>query len=56
MKAIVIGATGATGSMLVDTLLNNDNYVSVTVFVRTSTQIKHPKLIEIGRASCRERV
>ena len=46
MKAIVIGATGATGSMLVDTLLNNDNYVSVTIFVRKSTQIKHPKLIE----------
>ena len=34
LKAIVIGATGAVGRELVDYLLNNDNYIKVTIFVR----------------------
>lgn len=46
MKAIVIGATGSTGRALVDTLLIDDNYASVTVFVRKTTRIQHSKLIE----------
>ena len=34
LKAIVIGATGAVGRDLIDYLLNNDNYIKVTIFVR----------------------
>ena len=34
LKAIVIGATGAVGRELVDCLLNNENYIKVTIFVR----------------------
>ena len=46
MKAIVIGATGATGRELVNTLLGNEYYTAVSVFVRKSTNICHPKLNE----------
>ena len=46
MKAIVIGATGATGTELVHALLVNENYTDVSIFVRRSTNINHPKLKE----------
>lgn len=44
--AIVIGATGLIGNLLVNKLLNDDRYKSVKVFSRRSTGINHPKLEE----------
>jgi uncharacterized protein YbjT (DUF2867 family) len=46
MKALVIGATGSTGEFLVDELLADAAYTSVTVFVRRATGKRHPKLTE----------
>lgn len=46
MKAIVIGATGATGEFLVDELLEDNDYTKVTVFARRSIGKQHPKLVE----------
>ena len=46
MKALVIGATGSTGELLVDELLADAIYTSVTVFVRRATGKRHPKLTE----------
>lgn len=47
MKALIIGATGATGKDLVQVLLQNADYTAVVIFVRRSTGIVHPKLTEI---------
>ncbi len=47
MKALVIGATGATGKDLVDILLQDTGYSAVVIFVRTATQRSHPKLTEV---------
>ncbi|MCT4615137.1 MAG: NAD(P)H-binding protein [Marinifilaceae bacterium] len=44
MKAIVIGATGATGKDLVEQLLDDDKYKQVDIFVRKSPDIDNPKL------------
>ncbi len=46
MKAVIIGASGATGKKLVDNILADKQYQSVTIFVRNTTTRKHPKLIE----------
>jgi uncharacterized protein YbjT (DUF2867 family) len=45
-KAIVIGATGLTGTQLVATLLEDQRFSLVKIFVRRSTGITHPKLEE----------
>lgn len=45
-QAIVLGATGLIGDLVVDKLLNDDRYDQVKVFVRKSTAIDHPKLSE----------
>ena len=47
MKALIIGATGATGKDLVNILLQDNKYSAVVIFVRRSTGIIHPKLQEI---------
>lgn len=47
MKALIIGATGATGKDLVDVLLSDPEYKEVVVFVRRPSGITHPKLTEI---------
>ncbi|MES1224608.1 MAG: NAD(P)H-binding protein [Bacteroidota bacterium] len=47
MKALVIGATGATGKDLVNILLQDPDYSAVVLFVRRASGIKHPKLSEI---------
>lgn len=47
MKALIIGATGATGKELVDVLLKDEAYSSVVTFVRRPSGINHPKLTEI---------
>lgn len=46
MKALVIGATGATGELLVNRLLADKDYTAVTIFVRRPTGKQNPKLIE----------
>jgi len=47
MKALVIGATGATGKDLVNILLQDAYYTEVVIFVRRASGVIHPKLIEI---------
>lgn len=47
MKALIIGATGATGKDLVNVLLRDPDYTQIVIFVRRSTGINHPKLIEV---------
>ena len=44
MKALIIGATGATGRELVKRLLIDNDFSQVTIFVRTAPNIKHKKL------------
>ncbi|WP_346681970.1 NAD(P)H-binding protein [Megasphaera stantonii] len=43
-KALVIGATGAVGRDLVDILLKDERYSSVTAFTRRDIGIRHEKL------------
>lgn len=47
MKALIIGATGATGKDLVEMLLQDPEYTAVVVFVRRPGGWAHPKLSEI---------
>ena len=47
MKALIIGATGATGKDLVNVLLNDATYAEVVVFVRRAGGVSHPKLTEV---------
>lgn len=47
MKALVIGATGATGKDLVQVLLQDPDYTQVTIFVRRPTGYTDPKLVEV---------
>lgn len=44
--AIILGATGLTGDLLLKTLLEDDRYGHVTLFSRNTCGIKHPKLTE----------
>jgi uncharacterized protein YbjT (DUF2867 family) len=44
--AIILGATGLTGNILLRMLLDDERYGGVTVFGRNSCDIKHPKLKE----------
>ena len=44
MKALLIGATGATGSDLLQLLLGDSKVERVAIFVRRDPQITHPKL------------
>ena len=44
MKALLIGATGATGRELVNKLLLDDDFIQVSIFVRSAPNIKHEKL------------
>ena len=43
-KAILFGASGFIGSFLLNELLNNSEYESVTIVVRKDLNIQHPKL------------
>ena len=47
MKALIIGATGATGKHLLHSLLNDPDYGEVVIFVRRHMGIVHPKLKEV---------
>lgn len=44
MKALIIGATGATGKDLVTQLLADDTYSELHCFVRKPLTLSHPKL------------
>ncbi len=44
MKALVIGATGATGKDLVKQLLNDHDFEQIDIFVRKPVDIQDPKL------------
>ena len=44
MKALIIGATGATGKDLVTQLLTDDTYSEIHCFVRKPLALTHPKL------------
>lgn len=44
MKALVLGATGAVGKNLVQLLLEDDSFETVTVFVRRPLGFENPKL------------
>lgn len=44
MKAIVIGATGATGNDIVTQLLSDEQFAEVHIFVRRNLSIQHDKL------------
>jgi len=45
-KAIILGATGLTGGLLLDLLLNDDRYSKIKLFSRSSVDLQHPKLEE----------
>ena len=47
MKALIIGATGATGKDLVNVLLQDAFYCEVVIFVRRASGIAHAKLKEV---------
>ena len=47
MKALIIGATGATGMDLVNVLLRDPDYKEVVIFVPRSIGMTHPKLKEV---------
>jgi uncharacterized protein YbjT (DUF2867 family) len=44
--ALVIGATGLTGNILLNLLLNNHEYNKVIAYTRRPLGITHPKLVE----------
>lgn len=45
-KAIILGATGLTGGILLQLLLDDDTYAKVILFSRNTAGIKHPKVEE----------
>ena len=47
MKAIVIGATGLVGNLILKEILSDNNFSEVRIFVRKPTGIINPKLKEI---------
>ncbi|HOV11230.1 MAG TPA: NAD(P)H-binding protein [Bacteroidales bacterium] len=46
MKALLIGASGLTGTQCLEKLLNDDDYAKVEIWVRRSVGKAHPRLIE----------
>jgi len=46
--AIILGATGLTGSILLQQLLNDDRYDTLKLFSRKRVDIAHPKIKEYG--------
>lgn len=46
-KAILLGASGAIGSSLLQQLLNDSNYTEVLALVRKDLNLEHPKLKQL---------
>ena len=46
MKAIILGSTGLTGSLLLAQLLKDDRYSEVALISRKSSGVQHPKVTE----------
>lgn len=46
LTAVILGATGLTGSNLLRLLTADDRFSTIIVFVRRATSIQHPKLEE----------
>lgn len=44
--AIILGATGLTGSLVLEQLLVDDRYERILLFSRSSCGVDHPKLTE----------
>ena len=44
LKALIVGATGATGRELVSELLKDDCFYEIVIFVRKAPEITHRKL------------
>jgi uncharacterized protein YbjT (DUF2867 family) len=44
LKAVVIGATGLTGNLILEELLKDDTFKAVRILVRNPVKISHPKL------------
>ncbi|MFD2563826.1 nucleoside-diphosphate sugar epimerase [Aquimarina rubra] len=44
--AIILGATGLTGGILLKTLLDDDRYATIKLFSRKTVGISHPKIEE----------
>lgn len=44
MKALIIGATGATGKEVLSLILEDEKYKQVDIFVRREVDLKHDKL------------
>ena len=44
--AIILGATGLTGGILLQLLLHDERYKNIKVFTRKPLEISHPKLLE----------
>lgn len=47
MKAVIIGATGLVGNLILKDVLNDSHFTEVRIFVRKPTGIINPKLKEI---------
>ena len=47
MKAILIGATGLVGNLILKEILDDNHFSEVRVFVRKPTGISNPKMVEI---------
>lgn len=45
--AIILGATGLTGNLLLNKLITDDRYHAVKIFTRRPSRLKHPKVTEI---------
>jgi len=45
--AIVFGATGLVGNLLLEELINSGNYKSIRIFVRHSSDVSEPSVEEI---------
>jgi len=45
--AIVFGATGLVGNLLIEELINSADYLAIKIFVRQTTGISEPKVEEI---------
>lgn len=47
MKALLIGATGLVGRLVLDQLLANDQYTQVFTISRSPLSVDHPKLVSV---------